>query len=174
MPVGIQLAPGGRAQLDVQHAADLCDLYCRPGVPVAQAPGRRAGDRAAQYRQGLGAVRLPRPERFLSQRDPPQLPLAHERAVLPGRRVAQRGLPAAGPGQRPGAAEGAQDRGRHARQHLQRHAAGRRDGPDRIHARVRADFRLTRIPAGGRAHARHGMPARAGSFLAAAPGGPSD
>ena len=43
-------------RLDVQHAADLCDLYRRPGIPVAQAPGRSGGDGAAQHRQGQAAV----------------------------------------------------------------------------------------------------------------------
>ena len=56
LPERIQLQAGQRQPVDVQHAADLCHLHRRPGVPVAQAPGRHRRHGAAQHRQGAVAV----------------------------------------------------------------------------------------------------------------------
>ena len=65
--LGVQLQAAGRERLDVQHAADLCDLHRRPGVQARQGAGRPEGDGGAQPGQGRDPLRLPGQQRLLPQ-----------------------------------------------------------------------------------------------------------
>ncbi len=54
-----QLQDARRRRVDVQHAAHLCHLHRRAGLPVAQAQWRPRGDGAEEHREGQPALRLP-------------------------------------------------------------------------------------------------------------------
>ena len=83
--------------------------------------------------------------RLLSQRSGAGRAFAHERAVLPARRRADRGLPVAGEGRRADRAEGPSRARRHPRLDLQRDAGRRRACARRIHERVPATIMADRI-----------------------------
>ena len=79
--VGLRLQDRGRQRQHVQHAADLRDLYRRPGVQVAPGAGRAGGDGGEEPRQGRAALRLPGHHLASTARRWRGLPQPDERAL---------------------------------------------------------------------------------------------
>ncbi len=65
--VGVSLEGAGGGRLDAQHAADVRDLYRGTGVRVAARARGSGRDRGEEHGQGRPPLRLPRPDRVLSQ-----------------------------------------------------------------------------------------------------------
>jgi hypothetical protein len=130
---------------DYKIVADNQSMYNTPptwGIYMAgltfqwlKRPGRHRRHGGAQHRQGKLLYR-PLTARSCTSTRWQKLPLTHERALLPARRVDAATTPSwRRQGTRSAAAQGPQVGGRHARQHLQRHAAGRACRRWCLHAR---------------------------------------